>query len=150
MVHLNNREFWSYDIAGTLDKHYSYLVSSKKLEDGFGMDKVAVVNGKGKITRSCDDNMGLDLQFIHNNIARALHDCYGLEMNQTNDFRLLIGVLRDPRAFLADVFTTIHKHSLFMTFSCCTTFRLLAHVSLLRYSISLNVLALGGLWHIFV
>ena len=24
---------------------------------------------------------------------------YGLEMNQTNDFRLLIDVLRDPRAF---------------------------------------------------
>ena len=22
MVHLNNREFWSYDIAGTLDKQY--------------------------------------------------------------------------------------------------------------------------------
>ena len=40
-----------------------------------------------------------------------------------------------------DVFTTIHKHSLFMTPSCCTTFRLLAHVSLLRYSISSNVLA---------
>ena len=76
-----------------------YLVSSKKLEDGFGMDKVAVVNGRGKITGSCDDNMRLDLQFIHNNIARALHDflndCYGLEMNQTNDFKLLIDVLRD-------------------------------------------------------
>ena len=41
-----------------------YLVSSKKLEDGFGMDNVAVVNGRGKITRLCDDNMGLDLQFI--------------------------------------------------------------------------------------
>ena len=38
-----------------------YLVSSKKLEDGFGMDNVAVMNGKGTITRSCDDNMGLDL-----------------------------------------------------------------------------------------
>ena len=80
-----------------------YLVSSKKLEDGFGMDNVAVVNGRGKITRLCDDNMGLDLQFIHNNIARVLHDilnnCYGLEMNQTNDFRLLTDVLRDPRAF---------------------------------------------------
>ena len=67
-----------------------YLVSSKKLEDGFGMDNVAVVNGRGKITRSC-------------NIARVLHDFlndyYGLEMNQTNDFRLLIDVLRDPRAF---------------------------------------------------
>ncbi|RVW66851.1 hypothetical protein CK203_066528 [Vitis vinifera] len=77
-----------------------YLVSSKKLEDGFGMDNVAVVNGRGKITRSCDDNMGLDLQFIHNNIARILHDYlnnyYGLEMNQTNDFRLLNDVLRDP------------------------------------------------------
>ena len=41
-----------------------YLVSSKKLEDGFGMDNVTMVNGREKITRSCDDNMGLDLQFI--------------------------------------------------------------------------------------
>ena len=67
------------------------------------MDNVAVVNGRGKIIRSSDDNMRLDLMFIHNNIARVLHDflndCYGLEMNQTNDFRLLIDVLRDPRAF---------------------------------------------------
>ena len=66
------------------------------------MDNVVVVNGRGKIRRSCDDNMGLDLQFIHNNIARVFHDflndCYGLKMNQTNDFRLLIDVLRDPRA----------------------------------------------------
>ena len=80
-----------------------YLVSSKKLEDGFGMYNVAVVNGRGKITRSCADNMGLDLQFIHNNIARVLHeflnDFYWLEMNQTNDFRLLVDVLRDPQAF---------------------------------------------------
>ena len=38
-----------------------YLVSSKKLEDGFGMDKIVVVNGRWKITMSCDDNMGLDL-----------------------------------------------------------------------------------------
>ena len=80
-----------------------YFVRAKKLEDRFCMDNVVVVNGRGKITRSCDDNMGLDLQFIHNNIARVLHDflndCYGLEMNQTNDFRLLIDVLRDPRAF---------------------------------------------------
>ena len=38
-----------------------YLVSSKQLEDGFGMDNVAVVNSRGKITRSCDDNMELDL-----------------------------------------------------------------------------------------
>ena len=70
-----------------------YLVLSKKLEDGFGMDNVAAVNGRGKITRSCDDNMRLDLQFIHNNIAHVLHDYlnnyYELEMNQTNDFRLL-------------------------------------------------------------
>ena len=47
--------------------------------------------------------MGLDLKFIHNNIARVLHDilnnCYGLEINQTNDFRSFIDVLRDPRAF---------------------------------------------------
>ena len=67
------------------------------------MDNVVVVNGRGKIIRSSDDNMRLDLMFIHNNIARVLHDflndCYGLEMNQTNDFRLLIDVLRDPRAF---------------------------------------------------
>ena len=80
-----------------------YLVSSKKLEDGFGMDNVAVVNGRGKITSSCDDNMGLDLQFIQNNIAYVLHaflnDCYGLEMNRTNDFRLPIDVLRDSEAF---------------------------------------------------
>ena len=80
-----------------------YLVLARKLEDGFGTDNVAMVNSRGKITRSCDDNMGLDLQFIHNNIARVLHDilndCYWLKMNQTNDFKLLIDVLRDPRAF---------------------------------------------------
>ena len=38
-----------------------YLVSSRKLKDGLGMDNVVVVNSGGKITRSCDDNMGLDL-----------------------------------------------------------------------------------------
>ena len=38
-----------------------YLVSSKKLEDGLGMDNVAVVNGREKITRSSDDKIGLDL-----------------------------------------------------------------------------------------
>ena len=47
--------------------------------------------------------MGLDLKFIYNNIARVLHDtlkdCYGLEINETNDFRLLIDVLSDTRAF---------------------------------------------------
>ena len=47
--------------------------------------------------------MRLDLQFIHNNITRVVHEflsnCYGLEMNRTNDFRLLIDVLRDPRVF---------------------------------------------------
>ena len=68
-----------------------YLVSSKKLEDGFGMDNVVVVNGRGKITGSCDDNMGLDLQFIHNNITRVLNNF----LNQTKDFRILIVVLRD-------------------------------------------------------
>ena len=46
-----------------------YLVSSKKLEDGFFMDNVVVVNNTGKISRSCDDNMRLDLQFIQNNIV---------------------------------------------------------------------------------
>ena len=47
--------------------------------------------------------MGLDLQFIHNNIARVLHefmnDCYGIKINKTNVLRFLIDVLRDPRAF---------------------------------------------------
>ena len=80
-----------------------YFVSSKKLEDGFGMDNVEVVNSIGKITWLCDENMGLNLQFIHNNVARVLHDIlnnsYGLEINQTNDFRLLIDVLRDPQVF---------------------------------------------------
>ena len=73
------------------------------MEDGFGMDNIAVVNGRGKTTSSCDDNKGLDRQFIQNNIARALHDifnnCYRVEINQTNDFRLHIDVLTDPRAF---------------------------------------------------
>ena len=68
-----------------------YLVSSKNLEDGFGMDNVAVVNGRRKITRSCDDNMRLDLQFIQKNIARVLHNF----LNQTKDFRLLIDVVRN-------------------------------------------------------
>ena len=40
-----------------------------------------------------------------------------------------------------DVFTTIHKPPLFMTHSCCTTFRLLDHISLLQYSGSSNVWA---------
>ena len=62
-------------------KAIQYLISSKKLDDGFGTDNVAVVNGRRKIRRLCDDNMRLDLQIIHNNIARALHEilnnCYG-------------------------------------------------------------------------
>ena len=68
-----------------------YLVSSKKLENGFGTDNVVVVNSRRKITRSCDDNMGLDLQFIHNNIARVLHDF----LSQTKYLRLLIDVFKD-------------------------------------------------------
>ena len=47
-----------------------YLVLTKKLEDGFGMHNIAMVNGKGKSTRSFDDHMGQDLQFIQNNIAQ--------------------------------------------------------------------------------
>ena len=94
-----------------------YFVSSKKLEDEFGMDNVVVVNSRGKITRLCDDNIGLDLQFIHNNIARVLHDilnnCYRLEMNQTNDFKLLIDVLRDPRAFHEKYYSYINIYLLF-------------------------------------
>ena len=84
-------------------KVIQYLVSSKKLDDGFGTDNVAVVNGRRKIRRLCDDNMGLDLHFIHNNIARVLHEilnnCYGLKINETNGFKLLIDVLRDLRVF---------------------------------------------------
>ena len=79
-----------------------YLVSSKKLEDGFGMVNVGMVNDRGKITRLCDENMRLDVQFIDNNIARVLHDmlnnCNGFKINQTNDFKLPIDVLRDSRA----------------------------------------------------
>ena len=67
-----------------------YLVASRKLEDGFGMHNVAVVNGRGKITRLCDDNMGIGLQFINHNIARVLNynlsTCYGLEINKSSDF----------------------------------------------------------------
>ena len=88
---------------GDMLETIQYLVWSKKLEDEFVMDNVVVVNGKGKITRLCDENIRLDLQFIHNNIARVLHgilnNYYELEINQTNDFRLLIDVLRDPQAF---------------------------------------------------
>ena len=51
-----------------------YMVSSQKLEDGFGVHNIVAVNGRGKITRLCDDNMGLDFQFIQNNIACVLHD----------------------------------------------------------------------------
>ena len=99
-------------------------------------------------------------------------------MYQTNDFKFLIDVLWDPRAFheydysyinfylifkfiliinywfyllYTDVFTTIHKHPLFVTPYCRTTFRLLAHVSMLQYSIPSNVLAFRRtLTHIFV
>ncbi|KAL6322739.1 hypothetical protein AAG906_018620 [Vitis piasezkii] len=72
-----------------------YLVSSKKLEDGFGMDNVAVVNGRGKITRSCDDNIGLDLQIIHNNIARGLwhiflQDIHVLALHGPNGLKIII------------------------------------------------------------
>ena len=50
----------------------------------------------------------------------------------------------------SDVFMTIHKHPLFMTPSCHTIFRLLAHISLLQYSTSSNVLAFRKtLSHIF-
>ena len=66
------------------------------------MDNVVVVNGKGKMTRLYDDNKRPHFQFINHNIAHVLHDFlydwYGLELNQTNDFRFLIDVLRDPRA----------------------------------------------------
>ena len=83
-------------------KAIQYLVSWKKLDDGYGTDNVAMMNGRRKIARLCGDNMRLDLKFIHNNIARVLHDIlnnsYGLEINQTNDLKLLIDILRDRRA----------------------------------------------------
>ena len=100
----------------------SYPVTCLKLlnacyHHGFGMDNATLVNGRRKIPRSCDDNMGLDLQFIHNNIARVLHDflndCYGLKMNQTNDFTLLIDVLRDPQAFFEHDYSYINFYLLF-------------------------------------
>ena len=54
---------------------------------------------------------------MHNCIARVFHDflndCYGLEMNQTNDLRLLIDVLRDPRAFHEDDYSYINFYLLF-------------------------------------
>ena len=98
-------------------KAIQYLVSSKKLEDGFGKDNVAAVNGRRKITRLCDDNMGIDLQLINHNIARVLNynlsTCYGLEINKTSDFLLLLDVLRDPRAFHALDYSYIIFYLLF-------------------------------------
>ena len=53
--------------------------------------------------------------------------------------------------FYSDVFTTKHKHPLFMTPSTYTTFRLLAHVSLLQCSIPSNLLAFRSIFaHISV
>ena len=37
--------------------------------------------------------------FFWDGIPYGTNDCYRLEMYQTNDFRLLIDVLRYPRAF---------------------------------------------------
>ena len=49
-----------------------------------------------------------------------------------------------------DLFKTIHKHSLFMTPSCSTTFRLLVHVFLQDIAYHQTCCPLGGLWHIFL
>ena len=61
--------------------------------------------------------MGLDLSFIKNNIARVLHDIlnhyYVLEMNQTNDFGLLIDILRDPRALHEYDYSYIYFYLMF-------------------------------------
>ena len=61
--------------------------------------------------------MGLDLKFIHNNIARVLHDIFniycGFEINKTNDFRLLIDVLRDLQAFHVQDCSYINFYLLF-------------------------------------
>ena len=75
--------FSYYFLSGNMFEAIQYFVSLKKLDDEFGMDKVEVVYGRKKITRLCDDNMGLDLQFIHN-IACVLHvilnNCCGLKV----------------------------------------------------------------------
>ena len=39
-----------YFLSGDMFEVIQYLVSTKKLEDGFGMDNVPMVNGRGKIT----------------------------------------------------------------------------------------------------
>ena len=61
--------------------------------------------------------MGLDLKFIHNNIAHVLHDIFnnycGFEVNKTNDFRLLIDVLRDLQAFHVQDCSYINFYLLF-------------------------------------
>ena len=49
-----------------------YLVSSKKLEDGFGMDIVAVVNGRGKL----QDYVRTILDLIFSLSKIILHVCY--------------------------------------------------------------------------
>ena len=52
--------------------------------------------------------------------------------------------------FYNDVFTTKHKHPLFMTPSSYTTFHLLAHVSLLQCRYHQTCWPLGGFSHIFL
>ena len=47
--------FNSYFLSGGMFEAIQYLVSSKKLEDGFGMDNVAVVNSRGKIKLMISD-----------------------------------------------------------------------------------------------
>ena len=88
-----------------------YLVSQKKLEDGFCIDNIAVVNGRGKL----QDYVMTLLDLIFSLSKIVLHDIlnhsYRLEINQTNDFRLLIDVSRDPRAF--------HKIIHILIFICC-------------------------------
>ena len=49
-----------------------YLVSSKKLEDGFGMNNVAMVNGRGKI----QDYVMTILDLIFRLSKIILHVCY--------------------------------------------------------------------------
>ena len=49
-----------------------YLLTSKKLEDQFGMDNVAVVNGRGKL----QDYVMIILDLIFSLSKIILHVCY--------------------------------------------------------------------------
>ncbi|KAL6318820.1 hypothetical protein AAG906_001293 [Vitis piasezkii] len=125
-------------ILWDLFKAIQYLVPLRKLEGRFDMHNVVVVNGRRKITGLCDDYEGQNLLVIRLEIASVLENifsqCYGLEINQIEDFRSLIVVLRQSNATDDHVFRIIHKHPLLLTPPSRVAFRLLSHTSLLRYN----------------